>query len=329
MTDYPARSSAWRRKQTQTKLANLAGIFITVILLLALANGFLRSFSLAKYLGNSSWDGKSSQVIAVNWRPGAILIFQPEPGRLILAKFGQDLHFATSDPQNPVQDLASLFGAGDGQRMIQVLSSISRLPVENYLLFGEETDATRENLQEFFKKFAALSTPLAILTGSWERDIKDTNLTRRDLISLWWQVKSLGVNDLYLVDLGLSEELVLADGGKVLGVDSVSVQRAIGQYLENRELVEEGMVVSVQNASGVVGAGGLAADFVTSVGGNVKRLETVAGPVAKSQILADNTSYTAIYLAKIFECDIKTVPGLASGEITVIIGADFAKKYLF
>lgn len=328
MTDYPTRSSAWRRKQTQTKLANLAGIFITVILLLALANGFLRSFSLGKYLGDSSWDGKSSQVVALNWQPGSILIFQPEPKRLVLAKFGQNLHFATGNPQNPVQDLASLFGAGDGQRMIQVLSSIGRTSIKNYLLFKEAIPADRENLERFFKKFASLATPLSILTGSWERDIKNTNLTRKDLISLWWQVKALGVGDLSLVDLGVSEKLVLADDRQVLGVDSVSLQKAIGQYLENRKLVEEGMAVSIQNASGVAGAGGLAADFVASVGGDVKRLETVAGPVAKSQILADNTSYTVLYLAKIFECGIKNVPA-ADGEITVIIGADFAQKYLF
>lgn len=328
MTDYPTRSSAWRRKQTQTKLANLAGIFITVILLLALANGFLRSFSLGKYLGNSSWDGKSSLGIAVNWRPGAILIFQPEPKRLVLAKFGEDLYFATGDPHNPVQDLASLFGADDSGRLIQVLSSVARIPVKNYLLFRQETSADKENLQEFFKKFASGLTPLTLLTGSWERDIKDTNLTRRDLISLWWQVKTLSVDDLSLVDFGASEKLVLADNRTVLGVDSVSLQRAIGQYLENRKLVDERIGVSVQNASGLAGAGRLAADFVASVGGNVKRLETVAGPVAKSQIVTNNTSYTAQYLAKIFECGIKTVPG-ADGEITVVVGADFAQGYLF
>lgn len=335
MTDYPAQGSAWRRKQTQTKLANLAGIFITVILLLALANGFLRSFSLGKYLGKSEWDGKSSLVIAANWHPGSILIFQPEPKRLVLAKFGQDLHFATGNPQNPVQDLASLFGAGDGGRMIQVLSSIGRTSIKNYLLFKEAVPADRENLERFFKKFASLATPLSILSGSWEGDIKNTNLTRKDLISLWWQVKSLGVGDLSLVDLGVSEKLVVRDNRQVLGVDSVSLQRAIGQYLENRRLVEERTAVSVQNASGVAGAGGLAADFVTSVGGSVKRVETVAGPVTKSQIVTSDTSYTALYLAKIFECGIKTVPradlpaGEAGGEIKVIVGADFAQKYLF
>lgn len=328
MTDYPAAASAWRRKQIRAKFANLAGIFITVILLLALANGFLRSFSLGKYLGKSEWDGKSSLVIAANWHPGSILIFQSEPRRLVLVKFGEDLYFATGDPQNPIGDLGSLFGAGDGQRLTRVLSSIARVPVRNYLLFGQRIDASSENLQEFFKKFASLATPLTILTGSYENSIGDTNLTRRDLISLWWQVKTLSVDDLSLVDFRVSEKLVLADNRTVLGVDSVSLQRAIGQYLENRKLGDERIGVSVQNASGLDGAGRLAADLVASVGGSVKRVETVAGPVAKSQIVTGNTSYTAQYLAKIFECGIKTVPG-ADGEITVVVGADFAQGYLF
>lgn len=283
---------------------------------------------MGKYLGEASWDGRSSQVIAVNWQPGAILIFQPEPKRLLLAKFGQDLHFATGNPQNPIGDLASLTRSGDGARIIQVLSIVSRLPIKNYFIFADEMEANWENLQKFFKKFASPVAPFAILAGSYQDSIGNTNLTRRDLISLWWQVKSLSIDNLRLVDLQVSEPLVVAGGGAVLGVDSVSLKRIVGQYLENRELVEEGIAVFIQNASDVAGAGRLAADFVTSVGGRVAKIETQAGPIAKSQIIAQKTSYTANYLAKIFECGIKTESG-ADSEITVIVGSDFAQKYLF
>ena len=79
-------------------------------------------------------------------------------------------------------------------------------------------------------------------------------------------------------------------------------------------------------------AGKLASDFVTSVGGNVQRVEGFDERVVKTYVQTNSkNSYTAGYLAKIFNCDIND--GLESPkagkdkQITIVIGQDFSDRF--
>lgn len=335
MTDYYGRRSvmrhgsySWRRRQVQKKWQNLVSIFITVVLLLALFNGLARGLTLADYLGSSSWSSSSSLAVAAASSPGAVLIYQNDPGRLMLLTFKGNVYWATGNPQKPALAIADIFSQYTGTEMTGLLSQIARVPIGHFLIFENELVADRKSFEKIFKNFASPVTPFKIL-GKGIDSIADTNLTRGDLIRLWWQVKSLGVDDLHLVDVDAFEELVLPGGQKVSGVDSASLHRTISQYLENKKLFESGAQIVVQNASGAGGAGVLAGDFVTSVGASVKKVEMIDGEREKSQIVAGSeNSHEAAYLAKIFECDIKSLPSLNKSEIIVIIGRDFAQKYL-
>ena len=48
--------------------------------------------------------------------------------------------------------------------------------------------------------------------------------------------------------------------------------------------------------------------------------------VEKSTILAQR-SYVANYLAKMFGCDITTLPNMEKDKITVVVGRDFSQRY--
>lgn len=329
MTDYQDTRVGWRRRQVAAKWRSIVSIFITLVLVLAVFNGILRSISISDYFGRATIAG-GTIVAAVNSSPGSLLIFQDDLKRLVLARFDDNLYFATGDFQRPTKRMLDIFNLEDGGRMRNAVSATVKIPVGHYLnVRDREVFSTEVGFFKFFKNMASVATPLSILTRGELPGVEQTNLTRSDMFSLWWQAKSLGINDIVFVDTSeITTEVVLPGGEKVLGIDSQGVARKLASFVEDREILAQQSLVSVKNASGVVGAGQLAADLMLPVGVKVVRVEVADTPQEKSQILvAGGESYTARYLAKILECDIKTQPTVADGEIVVVVGADFVLRY--
>lgn len=329
MTDYPDANSRWRKRQIAAKWRSLVSIFITVVLLLAVFNGFAKSLSLSDYFGKSTREGSRALVAVTNTTPGSILIFQPDDKKLVLATFDPRVYFATGDPDLPIKQLGEIFGLSDGNRMRYELAQVTKIPVGHFIFLDDRTYfSSRESFGEFFKNLAAVTTPLRILVGEGLVGVKETNLTRSDLLVLWWQAKSLGVNDLIFTNLWVhTSEIVLEDGQKVAGLDSFAVARFLAAYIEDRKILEEGKKVSVVNASGIAGSGQLASDLVSVAGIKIVKVAAGQSPAVTSVVVSGGSSYTARYLAKILECDIKTRQDMAEEEIEVVIGQDFARKY--
>ena len=328
MTDYPNKSAGWRRRQVADRWRNIVSVFITLVLLLAVFNGFLK-VSFSDYFGRSTIIG-GIVVAAVNSSPGSLLIFQDDPKRLVLARFDDNLYFATGDPQRPTKRMLDIFNLEDGHRMRNAVSATVKIPVGHYLnVSDKEVFSTEDGFFKFFKNMASVATPLLILTRGELPGVEQTNLTRSDMISLWWQAKSLSINELVFVDTSeITTEIGLPGDEKVLGIDSLGVARELTSFVEDREILVQQSLVSVKNASGVAGAGQLAADLMLPLGVKVVRVEGADTQQEKSQILvAGGESYTARYLAKILECDIKTQPTVSDAEIIVVVGADFARRY--
>ena len=133
-----------------------------------------------------------------------------------------------------------------------------------------------------------------------------------------------------LVDLSqYREEMLVFDNQKVLGVDGVVLHQVIKKYLGNLEIEKENLKVLITNSTGVPGAGQLAADFVTSVGGSVVEVDTSSSNLSKTFIQTeDKNSYSAKYLAKMFDCGINGAPeGGEGADITLVIGQDFTARY--
>lgn len=329
MTDYPDTRVGWRRRQVAAKWQSLVSIFITLVLVLAVFNGFLRGISVSDYFGRSTLAG-GRVVAAVNSTPGSLLILQDDPARLVLVRFDDNLYFATGEVQTPLKQMQDIFNLADGEGMRLALSATIKIPMGQFLKVAErEVFATEVGFLKFFKNMASVTTPLSVLATKELPGVEGTNLTRGDMISLWWQAKSLSIKDLVLVDVGdKTAEIVLPGEEKVLGIDSQGVARELVDFLEDREILAQQSLVSVKNASGVAGAGQLAADLMLPSGVKVVRVENADTSQEKSRILvAGGATYTARYLAKILECDIKTQPDVLDGEIIVVVGADFAHKY--
>ena len=328
MTDYSARRSGWKRRQVQAKLKNLLALLIVSILILASFNGLVKTFSIGKYLGISNWDSNSSFVAALSTMPLAVFILQEDPKRLVFLTLDEKTYLATGNPTEPIAKISSLINKSNGRDLSKLLSLTFRVNIENYVTFKNDQKINKDEAIKWFKNYASLATPFVILTGRIGDDIKDSNITRLDQFKLWWQIKSIRINQLELFDLSQYwEEVVYKDDQKVLGVDNIVLHKVISKYLENENVTREYLKIKVINASGIAGVGQLAADFAAGVGVSIVKIETAPNLVDKSFIQTSlKNKYTVRYLANIFKCDIK---GSVEDEkeVNLVVGRDFAAKY--
>lgn len=329
MIDYPTKRPAWKRRQIEKKWQNIFGIFLTLFLLVVIVNGLFKSFSFSNKFNKATWDGKSPLIATVNTIPASLLIYQPEIRKFVLVVINNDISFATGDTDKPVEKLSTIFESQDGVEISSIVSTIVRIPVSYYLIFKDSPSADLSTFENYFKNFVSIDTPFEIFASKNSDAIIDTNLAQRDLFSLWWQTKFTRINDLELVDLSrFAETIIVSSDQKILGIDNTSLSAVLKKYLENKRLVEASELITVENGAKAHGAGKLAADFVTAMGGQVSKIEASETVSDKTQIITSENGYVASYLAKIFDCGINVVPDLANGEIIIKIGRDFVNKFL-
>lgn len=330
MTDYPAvrRSTkpSWKKAEVRRKWQGLFAAFIAIVLFLALINLVLKTFSLKKYIGQSKWDSRASFVSLLSTVPPSIFVYQPDRERMAILALPSDTLLETGKSDEPLKKLANIYKDNLPQEVVNIMSVNFGADIANFVDLSEEIKLDEEASKKLFKKFASISTPLAIITGTYDSKVKGTNLTRIDAIRLWWRIKGLSIDKVKLVDLGsLTEEVVISENTKVLGVDDTAFNLAIAEYLESQKLAGEDQKVEIENASGYVQAGNLAFDFVSNVGINVKKMNQTSKQADKTIIITSEKNDVSGYLARLFNCDI--VGSSGEGEIRIILGRDFASRY--
>ena len=323
------REPAWKKHQVKRKWQSIVSVFITVTLLFAIVNGLAKGISFKNQLATSKWDGKSSMAVAINTKNPSVFIFQADPKAAIILTNGSDIFYQSGKEEEVLQKVTSNI-LDSPQGLTRLLSHTYGAKIDNYLMLNSENEMDEDFYKKLFINFTSITTPLKLLTYGWGDDIKSTNVSRLDAIRLWWQLKSISIENLSVSDLSAyTSEIINYENQKVLGADTVSINRVISNYLESITVVSENKKIRIQNGSKNLKAAKLAASFIESVGGNVVEVSNSDFEYTQTQIIAkDKRSYTLGYLAKIFNCDINGAQNLDnSDEITVIVGADFADTY--
>lgn len=326
MTKYPA----WKKAQIRQQWRSMLAIFLTVILMLAVFNGLLKGISLNKYIGNSQWDNKAAFVVALDTKPPGVFILQKEPReKVAFLTVDEKLFVFDRQSNEKLSALSTILKEDDGEKLTKSLSLVFGANVESYLNFENDKTLNNQEALNYFKKLASFETLIKIISGKIDDGIKGTNITRGDLLRLWWQLKGISVNNVDFANLAnLNEEIIDKNGNRVLGADSDSLNREIAKYLENLKVGEEEIDIDLINASGEIEAGKLAAQFINAIGGRILKVTASEQGMQKSIIITGASSYTASYLAKMFDCDIKSAQENGSKKhLQLFLGRDFAQKY--
>lgn len=332
MTDYPAvrrGTSSWKKHENKRKWQSFLAVFITLLLTFAILNGFLKGFSLKKYVSNGKWNGNSSFVTLISTSPPSVLVYQKDQERLAVFGLSEETYLANGREGKPLVKVGELASSRSWEDFARVSSIAFGASINNFIDVKGDEELTGENVAKFVKNFASPLTPVLILLGQSVPNFENTNIVRIDLIRLWWQLKDISIDRIEIADLSLAHEEILGAGRlKVLGVDEASMHTKISPYLENRGLSEQA-TVEVKNSSGNSAAGELARDFVDSIGFEIASFETSSEIAQETKIESTHKNEATNYLKNVFEGELIDGPKLPddSGKITIVVGRDFALRY--
>lgn len=300
--------------------SGLIAVFIFAILLVVILGGILKSFIPSKVSTGGSWNADSSLAVAINTNPPAIIIYAKEPAKLGVFSLSSDLKFVTGDADNPVRSVGSLFG-GPGKKAEAVLSNLNGVNVSRFIYFKNPPKLERTEVYEMFKEFSSIKTPISILLG---KTTFSTDLSKMELLKLWWQVKGLTVAQIDFNSVAnFSEEIIGANNKKFKGINRESVNHEMAKYFDGEARGD----IEILNGSGEPGAGALAADMYGAYGWNVVNVSTSPNVEPSCSVTASDVARDIALLAGIFGCNIIREQTGASGNPVITLGSDFAKRY--
>lgn len=326
MTDYPSvkkRKSSWRQAQIQRKWKDLIVIFIVSVLLLVLFTGIKGTLSVKNQAQKSTWGGDESLGVVLKTDPVSVLIYQTDPQRINLYTVGSDIFYATGDALQPSKKVAELFNL-EGPETASALTSLTGVNFSKYYFYKEPLNLSSKSVDEIFKDFASLKTPVKVIFGSFGSGT--TNLTKVEILKLWWQVKGMEMKQIESSSMdSFTDEILSGSGEKFKGLDYEKTTSQLGKFFHG--FAEKKRKVAIINASGEPGSLKLAGDLVSSYGWNVTSLSS-EGEQQTGRIISSQKDGETQDLAKIFGCDINQAQNdQEQSVITIILGKDFAQKY--
>lgn len=325
MTRYPA----WKRHEVNRKWRGVLAVFITITLTFAAINGILRTFSLKSFFESSRWDGKAPYIAAVGGGSGGLFVFNKQQKKVMLFKLPRDIYLLTGKKEEAFRKVSDVVKSKSGDELSRLVSYSFGVPVGNFILSEALQEIDKNSLQKYLKDYVSPANLIVILIKGTP---EGTNIARLDAFKLWWQLKSLRINNVEVVNLEDNTQGVVAENNqKVLGVDEESLRLKVSPYTKNTYVENENFDLIVVNASGSSLTLGLAADFASSMGYKLEELDSSVSYINDCQVVTHKKdSYSAKYLAEIFNCDNISQPDegdLSTTRIKLILGKEFASKY--
>lgn len=294
LTPAQARLPIWEKAKKERRKNRFIRLFILLLLILVVVNLSLRLPAIIKNIKDpfDRFPGEDLKTAKLdysfrlnillisyksnNLEEAAIATYDPADKRLKIVSF--DLK---NNPKlkNKINTLFIEGGVGELQKYI---SGALAVPIDRYAAF--ENKEVNFNYEEIAKIKKSLNSPLFIfkLPGSWGvlKKILKTNLSLPEIWSLFLKVKSANFENSDFVSLEKVTEYDL---------QSEEVASFLGNLFLDKEILEEGASLSIQNSSGEAGLGAILANYLTHIGANVVFREATNEVEKKSVLIVKNS----------------------------------------
>ena len=327
MTDYPAlkrHNSPWKKKKVVRKWREMLAVFVVLILIGVIVGGLLGTSKLSKAEA-SEWDGEQSVAIAINSTPGAVVVYSKSPPKIGVFTAENDLYFATGDASRPFSAVDGIFEL-PGERASGVLTNLTGVSVSKFVYFKTRPDFSGDGVYDLFVDFASMKSPLLILLSRTDL-LASTNMTRVQLLTLWWRVKGISVKQVQVKSLGgFADEVIGPSGMRFKSIDRESVWREMLNYFDSGGAKKGD--VEIVNDSGATGAGNLASSIVSAYGFSVTGISTSDSIGDSCRLSVFGKTPNVLRLAKSLGCDIVLRQDSPKSEkVILFLGREFSQKY--
>ena len=227
---------SWRKQQKVQKTRRIKTVIrftlLGIVLVLLIGIGFKIYRSIAK----SVWDGQSQLNLAINPsiadQPVLIAAFNPEEKSLNVLLIPPRTFIETIHGYGPYR-VESIYRLGELNKKGGELFQGS---LQEYLGIPVDAFASISNF-EFPISNETKNSLSELLVGLLKSG--KTNLTKWDVIRLWWSLRNIRQDKVNLVDLGqtsASQEVDLLDGTKANKIDTERLESIMSQFFVDKKL---------------------------------------------------------------------------------------------
>ena len=308
------------------------GTFILVAFLAVVGIKVYGSFS------RSIWDGKSRLNLVLANEKVSIFSLDPlertavflsiPPQTFIDVIHGYDLYRVET-----IYKLGQLENHKGGELLAESLQENLGIPIDAY--------ASISNFKFQISNFKAyILECFKFLLGNGQ-----TNLTKWDLLRLWWETRRVRQDKIAVVDLqeeAVLKEIVFADGSKGFEIEKEKMEKIAQKIFKDQKLRQEDLPIAILNSTSHSGLAERGARIIKNIGGRVVQIGNTensklpALPAgrqnsnSKCEVRSKKThqkSYTVKKLVKIFNCrwggeDLADY----RAEVVLILAEDYWKK---
>lgn len=271
----------WQKEQKQRRLSKRKSMIgrLLAVTVIILAVGLMVGFY--GVLKKSVWDGETQITLVVASRPVRVVTFNPAEKSLVFLTFPEDayieaVHGYGNYLVESIYPLGELEGKGRGGALLsQSLQENLGVAIDAYASVANSGETKKDFLTGVF----------GLLKNEGE-----TNLSRWDLLRLWWEVRSVREDKVKLVRLDKP-------------LDPERLEGIINQYFIDEKLRAEALTISVLNATNQPGLAAKEARIIKNLGGRIIGL----GDIEKEKCQIKSTkkykdSHTVRRLVKVFGC---------------------------
>ncbi len=255
------------------------------------------------------WDGRSTLNLVLKGDRVDVLSYNPVQQTILLLKLPNDTYMDLPMsfgrwPVGSIYQLGQVENPPIGARLLkESVSEALGIPIDDYIIFtGNDAQLPVETTVDNVRH--SILYALGIL-----RSIK-TDLSLSELNNFYWDLSNVRFDKVKVVDLGTSQitqSLLLADGSRVLGINTLLLDQFLEGQLLDGSMASESVSVAVENATSHPQLAAFAARMITNLGGRVIFTNNAPVNLEKSIVLKTSSSpaqtYTQERLTQIFAPD--------------------------
>lgn len=302
------------RKSKSKKKPPRSRKFLLLILFLILLFACFKTWQMAR---ESKWDGKTRFNFALVGEEVSLATFSPPEEELVFLNLPKGMQIEVTH--------------GYGKYRVEAITGLEKQEKRPGLL----AESLQENLGVPIGGWIYTTDNKEELSNEIGKQILgrgETNLSKWDLVRLWWQVRKLRYARVKTLDLGkirLLVDLTLPDRSKVWEIDKTSFDRWVQRLVFEPEMQEEHLGIEILNGTSHPGLAEKAARLLANIGGEVVWAGNSEIKYQRSNIKSQKeqkNSYTVQRIMKIFNAEWEEKNNEERGEITLILGEDYWQK---
>jgi len=306
-------------------------VFLILLLVLSafLIFGF---FKISCSINKSLWDGKSQFNLVLNSEPVMIISFDYSEKEINVLSIPNGTFVEAIHGCGPYR-VESLYRLGEiksygGNLLSGSLQEYFGVNLDGYLS-GSQYQPGLVSIKNFLlnQAFDAL------------RVQEKTNLTRWDLLRIWWRIKIIREDKIIFIDLAqssVSQKVDLPDNSQAMKIDPERLSKIISQFFIDEGLEKEELTVAVLNKTEHLGLANNASKIIGNIGGRVIQVSDFQDKTTDSnrecEIKSEKkykNSYTVRKLSQIFNCEWLEKEGNDDSQrakVLLLIGEDYWRK---